>query len=82
MNSKNMSIKGGIEEMANKAVVTIKNQETFNRLKVIASILNISIGDVITKSIESTELFDIAVEQMYEFLLNEETQKQKSNKNK
>lgn len=63
-------------KMANKAVITIRNEETFKKLKVIANILNISVGDVITKSIESTEMFDLAVNEMYQFLLSEETKNQ------
>lgn len=66
--------------MANKAVITIRNEETFKKLKVIANLLDISVGDVITKSIESTEMFDIAVEEMYKFLLSEETKTQTAKK--
>ena len=66
--------------MANKAVITIRNQETFNKLKIIANILNLSVGDVITKSIESTMLFDEAVNEMYKYLLEEETKNQTAKK--
>ncbi len=68
--------------MANKAVITIRNEETFKKLKVIANLLGLSVGEVITKSIESTMMFDEAVNEMYKFLLSEETKDQKSNKNK
>lgn len=66
--------------MANKAVITIRNEETFRKLKVIANLLDISVGDVITKSIESTEMFDLAVNEMYQFLLSEETKTQTAKK--
>ena len=68
--------------MANKAVITIRNEDTFKKLKVIANLLGLSVGEVITKSIESTMMFDEAVNEMYKFLLSEETKDQKSNKNK